>query len=118
MKRLIFVIIGITLALIVVFIIIQFQQKAHDVGILDTENTYNQTSTDNSGYVPQSKISQSYSAGYCCCFVIRDDLATEELLPLTECDEKGTCIEVDPSRRTPHPCCPNATGPLCDSLLK
>jgi hypothetical protein len=51
----------------------------------------------------------------CCRFIIGGDIMTEDLLTKEEClkQDHGEVIEVDPGRDTPHPCCPNATGPTC-----
>lgn len=51
----------------------------------------------------------------CCLFIIQGDIMTEDLLTKEEClkQDHGEVIEVDPGRGTPHPCCPDATGPTC-----
>lgn len=52
----------------------------------------------------------------CCCeFIVEGDIIEEDLLPVDQCAarEQGQCIEVDPNRLTPHPCCPDATGERC-----
>jgi len=51
----------------------------------------------------------------CCRFVIQGDILTEDLLTKEECSQRqyGTVVPVEPGRLTPHPCCPDATGPTC-----
>jgi hypothetical protein len=55
-------------------------------------------------------------AGCCCEFVVEGDIIEEDLLDEQVClgeREQGRCIEVDPGRSTPHPCCPDAKGDTC-----
>ncbi len=51
----------------------------------------------------------------CCCEFLEDDIIIEDLLDMNECmaRDSGQCIEVDPDRLTPHPCCPDAQGERC-----
>lgn len=51
----------------------------------------------------------------CCRFIIGGDIMTEDLLTKEEClkQDHGEVITVPPERGTPHPCCPDATGPTC-----
>ncbi len=52
----------------------------------------------------------------CCCeFIAEGDIIIEDLLVPSECRgaQGGQCIEVDPNRLTPHPCCPDAQGERC-----
>ena len=52
----------------------------------------------------------------CCCeHIVDGDIIQEKLLSKSECStkEEGTCITVDPGRRTPHSCCPDAKGATC-----
>ena len=53
--------------------------------------------------------------GYCCCEFLVMDIQEEDALLVDSCasQNQGQCIDVDPNRLTPHPCCPNATGERC-----
>ena len=55
--------------------------------------------------------------GKCCCqFITEGDIMVEDLVDEHTCvndKDQGKCITVDPNRLTPHPCCPDATGPRC-----
>lgn len=52
----------------------------------------------------------------CCCQYLTDDIINEDLLFITDCNDRGgNCIQVDSGRLTPHPCCPDAKGATCSS---
>ena len=54
----------------------------------------------------------------CCCeFLVQGDILKEDLVAASDCPtrDRGRCIQVDPMRLTPHPCCPNAKGERCGS---
>lgn len=55
-------------------------------------------------------------AGQCCCsYIVEGDIVVEDVQAVDACEtlDVGTCTIVDRNRTTPHPCCPNATGPRC-----
>jgi hypothetical protein len=51
----------------------------------------------------------------CCRFVIQGDILTEDLLTKEECSQRQyrSVVPVEQGRLTPHPRCPDATGPTC-----
>ncbi len=54
--------------------------------------------------------------GVCCCqFAVDGDIIEEDPAREADCPQldSGQCIDVDPNRLTPHPCCPYATGERC-----
>lgn len=73
-----------------------------------------------SKYFPASEISKLYPVGTCCCDFLTDDMRSEELMLVSECEKrtKGVCVEINPLRSTPHSCCPGALGENCGSLIK
>ena len=64
----------------------------------------------------ESLLCRRVEAANCCCeFLVEGDILEEDLLTVDECAarDSGQCIEVDPNRLTPHPCCPDAQGERC-----
>ena len=52
----------------------------------------------------------------CCCeFLVQGDVLKEDFVAASDCTtrQRGRCIQVDPMRMTPHPCCPQAKGERC-----
>ena len=56
----------------------------------------------------------------CCAFIIQGDIMTDDLMTQEECLKQphGEVIEVAPGLLTPHPCCPDATGPTCGDAAR
>ncbi|MCB9592016.1 MAG: hypothetical protein H6719_04725 [Sandaracinaceae bacterium] len=60
-------------------------------------------------------IMSTYAPEQCCCAIAQGDIMHEDLVSVTECEQAGECVRVDPRRIAPHACCPgHAAGERCN----